>query len=179
MNILDKPWNDIRVAVCSGIPVREVAEHYKVKQDTIRKRIKRESWPVPSIVQSKVEDIRSQLGIKSTNANSLQVVSNGQLEPVLSNDVANALQLEPSLQGLMIQSWLQKGELHKALMFELATQALKSASKKAKKVMDWQDIERADKAARRAAGLDSGDETRVNVNLQLVNARIAAMQDAD
>lgn len=43
---------------------------------------------------------------------------------------------------------------------------------------DWQDIERADKMARRASGLDSDDAPKVNVNLNLVNQRILAMQQA-
>ena len=42
------------------------------------------------------------------------------------------------------------------------------ASSKARKIQDWQDIERADKMARRAAGLDDVSEAKVNVNLQLV-----------
>ena len=45
-------------------------------------------------------------------------------------------------------------------------------------VIDWQDIERADKMARRASGLDSDDAPKVNVNLNLVNQRILAMQQA-
>ena len=45
-------------------------------------------------------------------------------------------------------------------------------------VTDWQDIERADKIARRASGLDSDDAPKVNVNLSLVNQRILAMQQA-
>jgi hypothetical protein len=42
-------------------------------------------------------------------------------------------------------------------------------------ICDWQDSERADKMARRTAGLEA-EETKVNVNLNLVNERILAMQ---
>ena len=41
---------------------------------------------------------------------------------------------------------------------------------------DWHAIEKADKMARRAAGMDDGEGTKVNVSLNLVNQRILAMQ---
>ena len=43
-------------------------------------------------------------------------------------------------------------------------------------IADWQDLERADKMARRAAGLESDEAPKVNVQLNLVNQRIRAMQ---
>jgi hypothetical protein len=62
---------------------------------------------------------------------------------------------------------------------KIAHEALQSAlSAGIPAVIDWQDIERADKMARRASGLDSDDAPKVNVNLNLVNQRILAMQQA-
>jgi len=75
--------------------------------------------------------------------------------------------------GKLVQT--QGGELHRELAFRLANDALK-ALKKAPRLDNWQDIERADKIARRAAGLESEDKTKVNVSLNLVNQRILAMQ---
>jgi hypothetical protein len=76
-------------------------------------------------------------------------------------------------------SGLEKGEIHRALAFQIAHQALENASSKAKKVMDWQDIERADKMARRAAGLEAERASgTVNIALRLVNQRILAYQQA-
>ena len=43
---------------------------------------------------------------------------------------------------------------------------------------DWMSIEKADKMARRAAGLENDETTKVNVSLNLVNQRILAMQQA-
>lgn len=72
-----------------------------------------------------------------------------------------------------------KGELHRALAYKIAHEALQSAlSAGIPALTDWQDIERADKMARRASGLDSDDAPKVNVNLNLVNQRILAMQQA-
>jgi hypothetical protein len=56
---------------------------------------------------------------------------------------------------------------------------MKQAEHEAPDIRDWQDLERADKIARRAAGLESEDTSKVNVSVQLVNQRILAMQLAD
>ena len=178
MNILNRPWEDIKVAICSGIPIVEVAKHYKVNPDTLRKRISRGKWPAPSLIQAKVDEVRSKLGIhKPQEASKLVPLVECSKSDQQSSNIVEISQAASALQDVMVESWLKRGESHKALVYDIATQALKGATKKAKKIQDWQDIERADKAARRAAGLDSGDEARVNVNLQLVNARILAMQD--
>jgi hypothetical protein len=53
-----------------------------------------------------------------------------------------------------------------------------AAHKSLPKLSGWQDIERADKMARRAAGLESdGTGGTVNIALQLVNQRILAYQE--
>lgn len=75
----------------------------------------------------------------------------------------------------LAENWIQRGELHRELAFRLANDALK-ALRKGPKLDNWQDIERADKIARRAAGLESEEATKVNVSLNLVNQRILAMQ---
>jgi hypothetical protein len=59
------------------------------------------------------------------------------------------------------ESWGQKGEEHRALAFRLAHDALKKLSKKrVPPPADWQEIEKADKMARRAAGMDDGERLR-------------------
>ena len=71
-----------------------------------------------------------------------------------------------------------KSEIHRSLAFRIAHEALKTASGKARKVQDWEDIERADKMARRAAGLEAeGTGETVSVHLQLVKQRILAHQE--
>jgi hypothetical protein len=79
----------------------------------------------------------------------------------------------------MAENWLEKGETHRALAFQIAHKAMKEAEHEAPDIRHWQDLEMADKMARRAAGLESGDTSKVNVRLQLVNQRILAMQLAD
>ena len=50
------------------------------------------------------------------------------------------------------QSWAERGELHRAAVFKLASEALAKA--KPRKLEEWADIERAARLADRAAGLD-------------------------
>ena len=84
----------------------------------------------------------------------------------------------PASQGSLVAMPLTRG--CRALAFKIAHEALVNASQTARRIRKTgQDIERADKMARRAAGLDDGSEAKVSVNLALVNQRIMAMQDGD
>ena len=53
---------------------------------------------------------------------------------------------------LAAQSWAERGEMHRAAVFRLASEALAKA--KPRRLEDWSDIERAARLADRAAGLD-------------------------
>ena len=54
--------------------------------------------------------------------------------------------------ALASQSWAERGEQHRAQVFELARKALQAA--KPRRLEEWADIERAARLADRAAGLD-------------------------
>jgi hypothetical protein len=58
----------------------------------------------------------------------------------------------PQPATLAAQSWAERGEQHRAQVFELARKALQAA--KPRRLEDWSDIERAARLADRAAGLD-------------------------
>lgn len=60
--------------------------------------------------------------------------------------------------------WLAKGEKHREKVFDIATQSLKTVKKV--RVKNAKDFEIMDKAARRAAGLESG-ETQIGVLIQM------------
>jgi hypothetical protein len=83
---------------------------------------------------------------------------------------------EHCLRLLLEPAWLQKGQKHRALAFRIAHDALKKAAQRTPAPRDWHELEKADKMARRAAGLENDDATKVNVSLNLVNQRILAMQ---
>jgi hypothetical protein len=56
---------------------------------------------------------------------------------------------------LAAETWLEKGEIHRGMAFQVAHKAVKQAMLAPPEVKDWADLERADKMARRAAGLES------------------------
>jgi hypothetical protein len=60
------------------------------------------------------------------------------------------------------ESWLEKGENHRQEAFRLASEAVKRAGKAPPEINDWADLERADKMARRAAGLEQDVATQSN-----------------
>ena len=76
-------------------------------------------------------------------------------------------------------NWAERGEIHRRLAFDLATKALQLLQNDRgglPALEQWSDIERADKMARRAAGLEANEVSgKVNVNLALVNQRILAL----
>jgi transposase len=73
---------------------------------------------------------------------------------------------------LEAETWLERGEMHRGRMFALAERALKTVESLPPDVKDWSDVERLDKIARRAAGLDSGDEKSSNsFTLNLIHQR--------
>jgi hypothetical protein len=64
------------------------------------------------------------------------------------------------------KSWLEKAEEHRNKMFTMATQALAQAKLPPPK--NWRDAETADKIARRAAGLEDGEQGRQIVQIALL-----------
>lgn len=58
----------------------------------------------------------------------------------------------PAPSHLAAQSWAERGEMHRAAIFKLASEALAKA--RPRRLEDWADIERAARLADRAAGLD-------------------------
>lgn len=126
-------WALAKDSVCNlGLSQKEAAERYQLSYDALRQRCTREEWPIPERVQKLVTELSQK---KSQNA----IIAQNQAE-----------------------TWLEKGERHKSVAFEMAHSALKDASSCPPEVKDWADIERIDKMARRAAGLDNGDAANVS-----------------
>ncbi|HEY5812118.1 MAG TPA: hypothetical protein VIT23_05655, partial [Terrimicrobiaceae bacterium] len=141
------------------------AEQFHITEAAIRKRASREKWPTPRAVREKAREL---MAIKRSNG------QDDQHQPIvpMSQRVTNEL-----VTAKMAENWLEKGEVHRALAFRIAHEALTTASAKARRIQDWQDIEKADKMARRAAGLEAeGASGTVNIALRLVNQRILAYQ---
>jgi len=63
------------------------------------------------------------------------------------------------------QDWLAKGEAHRAVVFDKASGAIKKA--KMRPLESWKEFDLADRAARRAAGLENAEvvqQTLIHIN---------------
>lgn len=170
MRAIQADWENIKTAVCGGIPYRDVSRSFNVKEMTIRQRAFREKWPTPANVQAKIEELRARIIPSKPLDNNKLSTEKGQDFQLVNGDMSR------DLTTMIASDWLTKGEEHRQIMYKISQKALSTVSKRAQKLENWQDIERADKAARRATGLDGGDEAKVNVSLTLVNQRIMALQ---
>jgi hypothetical protein len=73
------------------------------------------------------------------------------------------------------ETWAEKGEMHRALAFNLASGALAAAARTGGlPIESWRDAHLADQVARKSCGLDH-ENTAVNINMALVNARLEAV----
>ena len=71
------------------------------------------------------------------------------------------------------ESWAEKGEAHRSLVYGMTNTALRKVAKTPPPLESWSDIERADKAGRRACGLDDSEATRnISIGMQLINQRL-------
>ena len=130
---LDIDWRSARFAVENGALYDKVASEFGIGSGTLRKRAQREGWMTPGKVKDAVErhELKQRHG--------------------MSRDVALSA---------LAQSWAEKGEGHRSLVFDRASAAMKSAKLEPPK--NWRDAEIVDKMARKAAGLESGD-TQISV----------------
>jgi hypothetical protein len=72
------------------------------------------------------------------------------------------------------QSWAEKGEAHRSLIYDLTNAALRKVAKAPPPLESWSDIERADKAGRRSCGLDDSERNQnINIGMQLVEFRLS------
>ena len=111
-------------------------------------------WPIPSRVQERARQLQQQLQRQSEAAQ----------EERNCNDQA----VEAAA-----QSWAEKGEAHRSLVYGMTNTALRKVAKTPPPLESWSDVERADKAGRRACGLEDSEAARnVSIGWQLINQRL-------
>lgn len=158
---IDTNWEGIQTAVCAGMTYSDASNYFRVPCDAIRKRASREEWPTVRAVKEKMEELQA-----------LKELPCSVLAPV-SRSVTNA-----NLTTVLAENWVERGENHRKLAYEMAHGAIKRANIANIDVKDWSDIEKADRMARRAAGLDQEDTSKVSISLNLVNQRIEQSANA-
>jgi hypothetical protein len=153
--ISEATWQAIEKAVVAGMGYSEAARNFGIRSPhAIIMRSRRDKWPVPSRVEERARLLQDSLQRR--------------LEAAEQRRDSNALTTET-----LAQDWVSRGEAHRALIYELTKTALRRLGNKPPPLEAWADIERADKAARRACGLDDSEATRnINVGMQLINQRL-------
>ncbi len=131
-------WPTVRSAVEAGASYAKCAEVFGIKETAIRKRASLDKWLVPSRLRG--------------------IVSRASVRRV-SQEVSQTLG-----ERAVAESWQERAESHRALMFGKATEALRAAVPPA--LRTWRDLEIADRVARKAAGLEGSGAPEVSVFFQ-------------
>ena len=147
-------WLAIEKAVCAGMGYSQAARTFGIRSPhAIIMRSRRDKWPVPSRVEERARQLQDSLQRRSMAAEQRRDVNEMTTET-------------------LAQSWAEKGEAHRALAFQLAHDSLKAAAKKGLPIESWRDASLADVVARRNAGLDSEEGSRISIGLALIDYRL-------
>lgn len=129
----------VRVAlITGGLNLEEAGEKFNVSPNTIRQWCFRYKWELPPECRHR--------------------------RPRISEAKRNA----DLITKAVTETWAERGEAHRSKVFGLAKRLLDEAEADASiRPTDVADLERLDKMARRAAGLDDGDGNKVQVAVNL------------
>ena len=153
--ISEKTWEAVKAACISGMGFSAAARAFGINNvHTIIMKCRRNRWPIPARIQERAKALQE------------------------GRDKARKLARERSCNGdralaVLAQDWVSRGERHRSLVYDLTSAALKNLAERPPPLESWGDIEKADRAARRACGLDDSEATRnINVGMQLINQRL-------
>ena len=72
------------------------------------------------------------------------------------------------------QSWAERGEEHRAIVYGITTAALKKVAHAPPPVESWRDVDFLDKIGRRSSGLDDSERNQnINIGMQLIEYRLS------
>lgn len=150
-----KTWQAVEKAVCAGLGYSEAARRFGIDSPhAIIMRARRNRWPVQSRIVERAKALQESVTERATVTKAIRA----------ANDKATES---------LAQSWAEKGEQHRAMAFQMAHTALKRATEAPPAIEDSADMERADKMARRAAGLDTaGSAVSNSFNFTLLRERM-------
>jgi hypothetical protein len=152
--IAPEVWLAVEKAVCAGMGYSQAARAFGIRSPhAIIMKSRRDKWPVPSRVEERARQLQDSLQRRS--------------EAAEQRRDGNEITTET-----LAQSWAERGEQHRVLTFNLAHSELKAASKRGLPIQDWSAAEKADRMARRAAGLDSEEGTRISIGMEMINQRL-------
>ena len=146
-------WRNIEAAICiGGLGYSECGRKFSVSPHAIIMKAKRHGWAVPSKIAERTKALQARYKACESDRNSNEEVIQ-----------------------TVAESWTEKGEAHRALAFQLAHDSLRKAAKTGLPIENWRDADLADKTARRNAGLDSEEGSRIQIGLALIETRLQAI----
>ena len=155
--ISPETWKAVEAAICiGGLGYSEAGRKFGIEPHAIMARARRNKWPVPSVIVKRAEALQKGRSKAAERYKPYEEARNRNEEVI----------------EVVAQSWAERGEQHRVLTFNLAHSELKAASKRGLPIQDWSAAEKADRMARRAAGLDSEESTRISIGLALVDQRL-------
>jgi hypothetical protein len=118
-------WKAVEGAICiGGLGYSEAGRRFGIEPHAIMGKAKRNNWPLPSKIAERAAVLQARY---NRNGN----------EKVIEAAATN---------------WAEKGEMHRALAFNLANGALAAAARTGGlPISDWRDADLCDKVARRNA----------------------------
>ena len=129
----------------SGLRIPSTARAFGIRSPhAIIMKSRRDGWAVPSRVEERARQLQDSLQRRS--------------EAAEQRRDSNAVTTET-----LARSWVERGEQHRALTFNLAHSELIAASKRGLPIEDWSDAEKADRMARKACGLDSEEGAWISI----------------
>ena len=151
--ISPEKWKAVEAAICiGGLGYSECGRKFNVSPHAIIMKAKRHGWAVPSRIAERTRALQARYKACESDRNG-------------NEEVIQAV----------AQSWAERGEQHRLLAFQLAHNSLKRAAKRGLPIEDWRDADLADKTARRNAGLDSEEGSRIQIGLALIETRLQAI----
>ena len=153
--ISPETWKGVEAAICiGGLGYSECGRKFNVSPHAIIMKAKRHGWAVPSKIAERTKALQARYKACESDRNG-------------NEEVIQAV----------AQGWAERGEQHRLLAFQLAHNSLKRAAKRGLPIEDWRDADLADKTARRNAGLDSGEGTRISIGMALINDRLEVLAE--
>jgi hypothetical protein len=155
--IAPEVWVAIEKAVVGGMGYSEASRRFHVSVFAIMQRSKRNNWPVGSRIQRRVEALQQ-----------ARYKAREHYKPYDQLRDSNA-----QATAALAESWVERGEVHRNLVYRIANAALIKAVKDGVPVESARDLDLIDRAGRRATGLDASErELNVSIGMMLVNQRI-------
>ncbi len=155
--IAPEVWLAIEKACCAGLGYSAAAREFGVSVFAVMARSKRNKWPVGNRIQRRVEALQE-----------ARYKARERYKPYEQQRNSNAQVTEA-----IAETWTEKGEEHRSIVYGMTNTALKKVAKNPPPLESWSYVERADKAARRACGLEDSEEIRnINIGMQLINQRL-------